>query len=55
MDEEKYVVNETLAAQSDAVEGAVSNEQNLPAQDGGRQAWLFLAGAAAIEIVAWGK
>lgn len=54
-DEEKHVGSETLAAQSDAVVGAVSNEQNIPAQDGGRQAWLCLAGAAVIDIVIWGK
>ena len=33
---------------------AAADNVHLPAQDGGKRAWLFLAGAAVIEIVAWG-
>ena len=55
-DEEKQVVSDiTSSAESDATAGTSSNGPELPAQDGGRQAWLFLAGAAVIEIVAWGE
>lgn len=40
--------------------GPTSNEQKatsdseLPPQDGGRGAWMFLFGAAIVEITAWG-
>jgi hypothetical protein len=30
-------------------------EKQLPQQDGGAQAWLFLFGASVVEITAWGK
>ncbi|KAL9012051.1 MAG: hypothetical protein Q9173_003154 [Seirophora scorigena] len=53
-DEEKQAANEIPTAKGAAVVDAASSRPTLPAQDGGKQAWLFLAGAAVIEIVAWG-
>lgn len=53
-DEEKSSAIESMADNHTTADVLI-DERSLPAQDGGRQAWLFLAGAAVIEIVAWGN
>lgn len=51
--EMKESTTDTLSASSDrAVD--MSKEDTFPPQDRGKGAWLFLAGASIIEIVAWG-
>jgi hypothetical protein len=51
--------NDTTATWSrDDTEADVNHEReqvNLPRADGGREAWLFLAGCFIIEALVWGK
>ena len=54
VDEEKSAVSEKPAAPLNDTADPVADTSFAP-KDGGRQAWLFLAGAAVIEIVAWGR
>ena len=55
LDEEKHEASKKSAASDDMIAATAVAEHTLPAQDGGKQAWLFLVGAAAIEIVVWGE
>ncbi len=52
-DEEKHLQSHQISANVDTT--APLGNENVPRQDGGTGAWLFLAGASIIEIVAWGQ
>ena len=52
--EEKTLASNQPVECNETIVDSVVEEQILPAQDGGKPAWLFLMGAAIIEIVAWG-
>lgn len=41
-------------AESELDLGAPENASSLPEPDGGKEAWLFLIGATAIEVLIWG-
>ncbi len=52
-DEKKVYTSDALSSPSSpAVD--LSQGDTFPPQDGGKGAWLFLAGASIIEVVAWG-
>lgn len=55
IDEENLSADDRSVVGSKTTDVPPAAEETLPPQDGGKGAWIFLAGAAIIEIVAWGR
>ena len=53
-DKEKDAGRHGSTSNEDARAKTTLDEQTLPAQDRGKDVWLFLAGATVLQIVAWG-
>ena len=55
IDEENRPGGDKSVVGVDTINKSAAAEEIFPPQDGGKGAWIFLAGAAIIEIVAWGE
>ena len=54
MNREHHETSNQLPVKSRDTALSIVEDDPLSPRDGGKRAWLFLVGAAVIEIVAWG-